>query len=138
MLNDSSESIWNRVRYLPTKDTLVVASERFGGEYALITPIEKGRSWVSGYIGDEPAWKATILERFAYRKIEGTVYENVVAVKYQRVDGVQENEEWIRFYAEGVGAVLTIKNVYPISSFSEETIPQQKQRVVLLETCIAN
>lgn len=129
-----------RFHFLPLPDTLVTHNEEFKATYALVAPLEKNRTWVAGYADGRPdsaTVKATIVERYTYWKLEGKVYRNVVAVKYERIGPHDPREplvEWIRFYAEGIGEVLTVKNQYPISNFPTQAQPQAVQRVTLLET----
>lgn len=136
VLNNPQEGFAYRVLFLPvrTGDTLIVRHEKFGGELALVAPLEKGSKWISS---SDSAWEAEIIERFAFRKVEGVTYKNVIAVRYEYVkdqapfDG---KTQWIRFYAEGVGEILTIKNVIPVSTGSGEPIPVTEQLKVLIET----
>lgn len=134
VLGNADASRFDQVYFLPTRDSLIVKQEDFGGEIALLAPLEKGHRW---YSSADSAWEAEIIERFAYRKVEGTVYENVIAVKYrrkERLGGIYDDFEWIRFYAEGIGEVLTIRNKYPDSSSPSETLPRQDAVRVLIET----
>lgn len=112
LVRKNQQSQFN-LRFLPLQDTLVTQGEKFPAEYALVAPLVKGHSWICGYQVNSP-WRATILERYAYRKIEGRVYKNVIEVEYKpTVDPVQES--WIRFYAEGIGPVQTTKhNILPL------------------------
>jgi hypothetical protein len=134
VLNNPDESFFSQVHFLPTHDSLIVKQEEFGGEIALLAPLDKGHRW---YSSRDSAWEAEIIERFAYRKVEGTVYQNVIAVKYRRKEplgGIYDDEEWIRFYAEGIGEILTIRNVYPQSSSPSQALPRQEEMKVLVET----
>ncbi len=134
VLNDTSKVVWRFVHYLPTEDSLIVKQESFGGEVALLAPIEEGHRW---YSSRDSTWEAEIVNLYAWRKVEGILYENVVAVRYRRTDplgGTYDNEEWIRFYGEGVGEIMTIRNVYPESSTGAPTAPRQEERRVLVET----
>jgi hypothetical protein len=134
VLNNPDGLSFKQVHFLPTHDSLIVKQEDFGGEIALLAPLDKGHRW---YSSRDSAWEAEIIERFAYRKVEGTVYQNVIAVKYRRKEplgGIYNNEEWIRFYAEGIGEILTIRNVYPESNSPSQTLPRQEEMKVLVET----
>jgi hypothetical protein len=123
-----------QAHFLPlNSDTLVVNRMGFGGEFALVAPLEKGHRW---YSAADSTWVAEVIERFAYRKVEGKVYEDVVAVRYQRrelLGGANRDKEYIRFYARGVGDILTIVNVYPSSSSTAVALPTQEERTVLVE-----
>ena len=134
-LIDDKKFALNHVRFLPTADTLYVKRDIFGSGLALVAPIEKGHRWLTSEIGN---YEAEIVELFSWRKIEGKVYENVVAVRYRKLDPETDNpqnkDEYIRFYAKGVGEVMTIKISYPSADAPVQTIPAQDERRVLLET----
>lgn len=142
-LTDTVKPITAQMHYLPLQDTLVVSQDNdIGAAYALVAPLEKGRRWVASYTNSgDTALVAEVIELFSYRKIEGTVYENVVAVKYsrlKRLSNIYPNAEWIRFYAQGVGEIMTVRNVYPQESTLADPLPQQEQRRVLVETTATN
>lgn len=142
-LYDTTQTQTNQMHYLPLHDTLVVKQDNdLGSAYALVSPIEKGRQWVASYTNSgDTALVAEIIELFSYRKVEGRVYQNVVAVKYRRLkrlSSIYPNAEWIRFYAQGVGEIMTVQNVYPESSTLTDPLPQQEQRRVLIETTATN
>lgn len=128
---------WMNVHYLPTRDTLFTLNNiGFKATYALITPLEKGRTWYAAYSDrnpDTPSVRATVIERYSYWKLEGKGYNNVVAVRYELL-GQPAREEFIRFYAQGVGEILTVHNLYPISNYQSQAAPLEKGRMVLLES----
>ncbi len=141
VLSDPLKTPTSQVHYLPTHDTLIVKQDVIGATFALVSPLEKGHKWVAAYgpQGDT-ALVAEVIELFSYRKVEGRVYQNVVVVKYNRIrrlSSIYPNEEWIRFYAQGVGEIMTIRNIYPESTLSNP-LPQQEQRRVLIETSALN
>lgn len=136
VIDDTSEqtSASTIVHFLPKPDSLIVKQGGFGGEIALLAPIEEGHRW---YSARDSSWQAEIVGLYAWRKVEGKVYENVVAVRYRRTNplgGTYDDEEYIRFFGEGVGEIMTIRNVYPESSSGASTVPRQDERTVLLET----
>lgn len=115
-LHDSLVTFRNRVRFLPLADTLITRSETFGADYALVAPLEKNHTWVSSYdkTGTKPEWQATIVERFSELSLEGRVFKNVLVVKYQPApDQLSTKGVWIRYYAQGVGPIQTIKKLLP-------------------------
>ena len=127
-----------RLHFLPTRDTLITERGEFKATYALVAPLEKGRQWISAYADANPdsaTHKATIIERYSLWKLEGKVYENVVAVKYEFVkpDAGKPRMEWIRFFAQGIGEILTVTNEYPKSNFPSQATPDVKERVSLIQ-----
>lgn len=127
---DESAQSWTR--YVATHDTLVTRRDRFPGDIALAAPLVKGQSWICG--ADTAPWRATVLERYSYRKVDGVVYQNVVEVEY-RPDNSTPTISWVRFYAEGIGPVQTIKNVYDNPA---QTLPEVEQRTVLVSSSMQN
>lgn len=127
---DESAQSWTR--YVATHDTLITRRDRFPGDIALAAPLVKGRSWICG--SDTTPWRATVLERYAFRKVDGIVYQNVIEVEY-RPDNAAPSISWVRFYAEGVGPVQTIKNVYDNPG---QTLPEVEQRTVLISSSVQN
>jgi hypothetical protein len=104
-----------RKLFLPLKDTLITKNLEFDVRYALVAPLEKGHSWICTYADDaetEPSWRAKVIERFAYRKVEGNVYRNVIEVEYTPliINPNGHASTWVQFYAEGIGVVQTIQN----------------------------
>lgn len=135
----------NPLRFLPLEDTLIVKNDQAGIAYALVSPLVKGHRWVASYdnglSGKDTTMMAEIIELFSFRKVEGKMYENVVAVKYWRLKPpplVNVKEEWIRFYAQGVGEITTIRSIYPSESGVPDPLPLQQERKVLLETSAVN
>ena len=134
--NDLNVALAVQVHYRPSHDTLIVAQDKLlAADIALLAPLEKGHSWVASY---DSTWQAEIIERFAYRKVDGKIYENVIAVKYVKYEnGNPGNTEWIRFFAEGVGEILTIRNSYPDSNAPTQTLPRQEVWRELIEIDVA-
>lgn len=138
----------NQIHFRPTADTLFVVNSMtpengLSARYALVAPLDRGHTWVADYKTDAngvptPAMSATIVERYSYWKLEGTGYQNVVAVKYTPVNTPpgEERQEWIRFYAQRIGLILTVKNRYPISSYPTAAAPEEDDRVVLTDTSV--
>jgi hypothetical protein len=138
-----------QVHFRPTEDTLFVENSLkhengLSAKYALVAPLDRGRTWVADYQTDAsgnvtPAMTATIIERYSYWKLEGKGYENVVAVKYVPLGNAAgtDRQEWIRFYAQGVGVILTVKNRYPVSTYPTGAAPEEDDRIVLTETSVA-
>ncbi len=135
VLRDEQKAASVHVHFLPSYDSIFVKRDKFGSGLALVSPIEKGHRWIASETSN---FEAEIIELFSWRKIEGKVYENVVAVRYRKFDpetGDPEDEkEYIRFYAKGVGEVMTITIDYPSADASVQTIPDQQLRRVLVET----
>jgi hypothetical protein len=132
MLFDEEEGVRKSTHFLPLKDTLVTVRDRTGALYALVAPLEKNRTWISAYGPDSiPTQKATVIERFSELKLEGTVYQNVIVVKYQPM--IESNEYWIRFYARDIGAILTLKHVVPAQGSIVDPEPEPLQRTLLVE-----
>ncbi len=124
--------------FLPLKDTLVTKLDRTGSDFALVAPLEKGRTWISGYVRDTvPSMKAEVIERFSELKLEGNVYTNVIVVKYSSLNK-KDRDYWIRFFAKDVGAILTLKHTLPGPGGIIEPEPQETQRTVLVERSVAN
>lgn len=136
VLVDTSLGDVSMVHFLSTSDLLVVRKEKFGGDPALLlkSPLEKGHRW---YSSSDSLWEAEVVDVYSLRKIEGTLYEDVVAVRYRRTDVVEQ--EYIRFYAKGIGEVMTIENSFIRSTSSTDTsradlIPQLEEKRVLIAT----
>lgn len=146
---DDETTVSTQVHFIPKRDTLLVVNSftsenGLDAKYALVWPIERGRTWVATYEVDENDREtdsartiATVIERYSYWKLEGKGYNNVVAVKYTRAVPGDEREEWIRFYAKGVGVILTVKTRYPQSNYPTQAPPQEDDRVVLTESSVA-
>jgi|GEM_PF-1895767 len=134
--------------FLPLKDTLLTRNAEFPSDLALVAPLEKGHSWICGTrtvstdTGEVVVpWRATILERYSYRKIgsdPGKVYRNVIEVEYKPefavdADGMQI---WTRFYAEGEGLVQTIQSFVsrPVRPDDPPPTPKPIERTVLVKT----
>jgi len=118
--------------YAVTRDSLITRSDRFYDDIALVRPLVKGHSWTCGYELDSIPWRATIIDRYAYWKVDGRVYRNVIEVEYRPAQTPsQQWWSWVRFYAEGVGPVQTIKNVY---NNPEQTLPQVETKSVLISS----
>ena len=99
--------------FLPLKDTLVIF-DQVPATLALTAPIEKGHEWDCAFGNDGQAtWRATIVERYSYRNVEGKIYKNVIEVQYKPTadagHGLDNGNSWVRFFAEGIGPVQTIK-----------------------------
>ena len=131
-----------QLHYLPTRDTLffentLTYENELKTTYALVAPLDRGATWIATYEGRDTAMKptirATVIERYNYWKLEGKGYENVVAVRYELIES-DVRTEWIRFYAQGVGVILTIKNVYPASNYPTQAPPDEIDRYTLMDT----
>ncbi|MCB0713199.1 MAG: hypothetical protein KDD67_12785 [Ignavibacteriae bacterium] len=140
VLNNGPDALFGKVSYQPSKDTLYVYGEvGLSAEIALLAPLVKGHEWYSYNSSDQDnnIWHAEIIERYAFRKVQGTTYENVIAVKYRKyengLNAPPETSEWIRFYAEGVGEIMTVENTYPNSNAPSEVLPQQASKRELIE-----
>ncbi len=120
--------------FLPMKDTLVTRNIGFPAELALVAPLVKDHSWICGYSIDGVPWKATILERYSFRKIDGTIYQNVIEVEYrpQSITGNDEIEIFTRFYAEGKGMVQAVES--RVSRSWENKMPKPIEQQVLIQT----
>ena len=129
-LGDTTHASPPMVYFRSTRDTLIARNDNLGAEIELLAPLEEGHKW---YATTDSAWHAEIIERYAYRKIDGTTYKNFIAVKYRKHnDGIPESEEWIRFFAQDVGEILTIRNVYPSTNSSAQILPHQVERRELI------
>lgn len=125
--------------FLPLKDTLLTLNTGIPSELGLVTPLEKGHSWTCGTSIEGVPWKATILERYSFRKIEGIVYKNVIEVEYK--PEVVTNDDIVvvtRFYAEGQGVVQTLESVIQRQDNPDNPLPTvqtvHRQRTVLVGT----
>ena len=142
ILQDEQDDNWrpytDGLSYRASEDSLIVLNDPIGISTALISPLEKGRKWIAQYDGQDTGVAAEIIELFSYRKVEGITYRNVVAVKYKVLiaspNAQSPSTEWIRFYAEGIGEIETIKNGYGTSTSSSEPLPEQRASTVLVET----
>jgi hypothetical protein len=120
-LDSTNRVVSQRVLFSARPDTLYIGNgdmgrEEFGGTYHLVAPLQRGHSWISGYRDDAetiPKWKATIIERLSHLQLEGHRYQNIVVAKYELVDtsAPDYGSYWIRYYAQGEGPILTIKNL---------------------------
>jgi hypothetical protein len=135
-----ASSINNELNFLPTRDTLFT-TRGLGDEnglkatYALVSPLERGHSWIAAYADgtDSATIRATVIERYSFWKLDGKPYENVVAVRYEAI-GPRKTEEWIRFYAKGIGLILTVRNVYPKSNdWTFDSPPDERERITLID-----
>jgi hypothetical protein len=107
----------NDIRFLPLEDTLV---------------IKEGNSWDCAFDADNnPTWRATILERFSYRNVKGTIYKNVIEVEYKQIAPTvaDASYSWVRFFAEGVGVVQTIKVVHILTA--GQGVPNKEEPTVV-------
>jgi hypothetical protein len=119
----------NDIHFLPLQDTLVVSGDG-ASPVALVAPIEKGHSWISAYKADSiPLWRATIVERYSYRNVQGTIYQNVIEVKYEPLtqSDIASGISWVRFFAEGKGIVQTIKVLN--SPSTDSSLPDKSEPV---------
>ena len=139
ILNNELVNKGQLIRFLPTEDSLIARNDKviYGGEGALLqTPLTKGSAWTV-YRSDEEYVRAEILELYSWRKIEGQLYENVVAVRYRKLysetDEPSTDEEYIRFYAKGIGEVMTILIQYPSTNSTAQPLASQERRWILLE-----
>jgi hypothetical protein len=136
--NESSSP--NDLHFLATRDTLYT-TRSLGYEnglkatYALVSPLEPGHTWIAAYAdnSDSATVRATLVELYSYWKLEGKSYENVVAVRYEALNPTGPRVEWIRFYAAGVGPILTVKNVYPESDSPFDNPPSELDRATLMD-----
>lgn len=129
--SDRGPALW--MRYATSADTLVTRNGSFPADIALTTPLVKGHSWVCGYNGNI-SWRATIIERYAWRKVDGKVYQNVVEVEY-RPEQEQVQEWWVRLYAEGLGPIQTVKNFNPNPERTQTPI---EERTILISSSVDN
>ena len=129
--SDRGPALW--MRYATSSDTLVTRNGSFPADAALAAPLIKGHSWICGSNGLTP-WRATIVERYAWRKIDGRVYQNVIEVEY-RPDRPPVQEWWVRLYAEGLGPIQTVKNYNPNPERFDTPI---EERTVLVSSSVAN
>jgi hypothetical protein len=139
---DSIESSVNaELHFFANRDTLyttraLVYEGGLKATYALIAPLEPGHTWIAAYADgtDSATVRATILERYTYWKSrEGKIYQNVIAVRYEALDQANKTE-WIRFYAENTGVILTVRNVYPTSTSPFDNPPEEVDRMTLMDT----
>lgn len=132
MLYNDLEGARQCTHFLPLKDTLVTVRDRTGSLYALTAPLDKGHKWISAYTADTvPSMEATVIERFSELKLEGTIYRNVIVVKYEPL--AKQDYYWIRFFARDIGPILTLKHFVPVPGGIVDPEPQPVQRTVLVE-----
>lgn len=137
VLVDTNVAAQNMVHFLSTQTVLVARQEEFGGYQALLlkSPLERGHRW---YTSSDSTWEAEVVDLYAWRKIEGELYENVVAVRYRETDpnnpDFRAEQEYIRFYAQGIGEVMTIRNSFGKSSTGAPTTPTLEEKRVLVST----
>lgn len=121
--------------YLAVGDTVIARNEAFPADLLLVGPLEQGRTWVCGYQVDTIPWQATVIDRYAWKKVEGRVYKNVIEVEYKPVvSPIQES--WTRLYAEGIGPIQTVKNYSPLRDTTAEPALPQVERSVLIDASI--
>ncbi len=141
-LYDTVRSSSTSYLFLPTRDTLYVEFDPSGSRYALVGPLVRNHTWSAAYFDNEetvPKVKATVLEHYAVKRVEGVTYEDVVAVEYKSLDPEEPNK-WIRLYAKGIGEVQTITLTYPKKS-SGGTVTGDallSERTILVRTDAAN
>lgn len=156
-LHTETETYWNGMKFynlrdpqsraprcfLPIKDTLVTRQAEFPMDVALVAPLEKGHTWISGTgkvmtdTGEVVIpWHATILERYSHRKIQGEVYENVIEVEYRPEFFTDPSNKVVRtlFYAEGKGVVQQLKSLVLNTADDPLAIPRPVERIVLVKT----
>jgi hypothetical protein len=134
-----SDKTVDRFRFLPLSDRVVTyndiiykkmsaavgvgltANDAGAAQLALTAPLDKNHSWTAHTleIRDDAdnlmgtvEWRATIAERYSYWKLNGHIYKNVVAVRYESIvpKGLAvTSQRWIRLFAEGVGEILTVR-----------------------------
>jgi hypothetical protein len=135
--NDRDRSIATSTLFLPLTDTLITERGAIPAKYALVAPLEVGRTWNCTYADAAetvPSWSATVVDRYSYRKVEGTVYKNVIEVEYRRLPPA-EPAMWVQFYAEGIGPIQTIKYSASSPTPSEGQSPRAvEEQAVLIET----
>lgn len=139
ILNNELDDKNQLIRFLPKEDSLIGRNDKaiYGGEGVLLqSPLTKGSEWTVYTIGQEYV-RAEILELYSWRKIEGQLYENVVAVRYRKLysetSEPSTDEEYIRFYAKGIGEVMTILIQYPSTNTTAQPLASQERRWILLE-----
>jgi len=121
--------------YLAVGDTVIARNEAFPADFLLIGPLEPGHTWVCGYQLDTIPWQATVIDRYAWKKVEGRVYKNVIEVEYKPVvSPIQES--WTRLYAEGIGPIQTVKNYSPLPDAASQPLLPQVERSVLIDASI--
>jgi len=120
--------------FLPMQDTLIIF-DQLPATVALTTPLEKGHEWICEFADSIPSWKATIVERYSYRNVQGTIYRNVIEVKYEPLtpSEIDEGHSWVRFFAKGVGPVQTIKLLNTFSSdpsLPDKSVPVERMTLI--------
>ena len=130
-----------QLEFLPTRDTLFTENalpleNGLKTTYALVAPLDKGHTWIASYNDsrDVATVRATIIERYSSWKLQGKMYTNVIAVRYDDLRTEHRTNEWIRFYAKDVGLILTVMNVYPQSTNPDNAPAQELGRVTLVES----
>lgn len=124
------------VFFLPLRDTLIIF-DQLPAKRALVAPLEKGNSWICEYDADTiPTWRATIVERYSYRNVEGKIYKNVIEVEYVPLTerDINAGDSWVRFFAKDVGPVQTIKLHNTLSS--NPSVPDKSEpirRTILID-----
>ena len=135
--NGRDRSIATSTLFLPLTDTLITERGAIPAKYALVAPLEVGRTWNCTYADAAetvPSWSATVVDRYSYRKVEGIVYKNVIEVEYRRLPPA-DPAMWVQFYAEGIGPIQTIKYSAASPTPSEGQSPSAvEEQAVLIET----
>ena len=134
VLEDETKTGISMIHFLPTRDVLVARRGPFGGEIAILlkAPLEQGHRW---YTSSDSTWEAEVVNLYTVRKIEGTLYEDVVAVRYRSTDpNLDSRLEYIRFYARGVGEVMTITSSFGQTSSGHSTNGTLEEKNVLIAT----
>ena len=97
------------------KDTLIVIQgDLLPANIQLVSPLvvktqENNHTWYAQFGGPPgstpiPTWEAQILERYTRKIIGGREYQYVLEVRYR---SLKDDERWVRYFAKGIGPVLT-------------------------------
>ncbi len=141
-IDDPSTAASVRIQYRATSDTLLMANAEFGGSLQLVSPIEKGRTWISplNYDTQKPGWKATVIQQYSVLQLDYKQYKNVVVVKYEQLDRNANTGPVIcyRYFAEGIGPIKSVQNSFePKADISYE--PKTAwQKILLTSTASQN
>jgi hypothetical protein len=98
------------------KDTLIVTQGDGLPPFQLTGPIVVGGTWFAQIFerpGDAPVptWNARIVNRHGRKIIGEKAYDDVLEVEYRplRTEDVNDGLLWVRYFAKGVGPILTKK-----------------------------
>lgn len=96
------------------KDTLIVTQGDGPPPFQLTGPIVEGGTWFAQIFerpGDAPVptWNARIVLLHGRRAIGGKEYKHVLEVEYRSLRPEDDGLFWVRYFAKGVGPILTKK-----------------------------